>query len=315
MAVAADGSALVVWGETLPDGLTHVFARRIYETTLSVLPQDASLAGGAADSPEVDIEFDRSYAWVAFRQTIDGQSRTFARRLRASTFEVPFALDRGVASAQPHLSMSSGGLGEAVSVTSGGLLYGARLRNDVFGTAARSDSGGARVDRDGGDLRAQRLRAAVARRRRPSRAGWRPSARASAGRRCSPAPRSDLRRPASCRRPRTGSATWRSPSSRARRAGSPSASRCTTTRRAGRRCARFRSEVGPRPLIRWTPGQEFVGPQRFRVLIDGRVVKTTPRTSLRLKRLRGGTHRVQVVAVDRRGQRSQVSRRDTFRVR
>ena len=55
---------------------------------------------------------------------------------------MPFALDRGVASAQPHLSMSSGGIGQAVSVTAGGLLYGARLRNDVFGTAARSDSGG-----------------------------------------------------------------------------------------------------------------------------------------------------------------------------
>ncbi len=77
--VAADGSAVVVWGEALPDGRTHVFARRIYDTTLSVLPQDATLqafeggAGGAADSPEVDVEFDRSYAWVAFRQTIGGQ--------------------------------------------------------------------------------------------------------------------------------------------------------------------------------------------------------------------------------------------------
>jgi hypothetical protein len=51
------------------------------------------------------------------------------------------------------------------------------------------------------------------------------------------------------------------------------------------------------------------------VLIDGRVVKTTPRTRVRLRRLRPGTHRVQVVAVDRRGQQSEVSRRDRFRVR
>ena len=75
-----------------------------------------------------------------------------------------------------------------------------------------------------------------------------------------------------------------------------------------------RRDAGPRPLIRWTPGQEFVGPQRFRVLVDGRVVKTTPRRTFRLKRVSGGTHTVQVVAVDRRGQRSPVSRRVTFRV-
>ena len=92
VAVAADGSALVVWGEVFADGVPHVFARRIYGTTLSALPQDA---GAAADSPEVDIEFDRSYAWVAFRQDVAGVSRSFARRLRASTFEAPFPLDAG----------------------------------------------------------------------------------------------------------------------------------------------------------------------------------------------------------------------------
>ncbi len=314
VAVAADGSALVVWGETLADGLTHVFARRIYDTALSVLPQEASLAGGAADSPEVDIEFDRSYAWVAFRQTIDGVSRTFARRLRASTFEVPFPLDRGVASAQPHLSMSSGGLGEAVSVTSGGLLYGARLRNDVFGTAARSDSGGA-----------VSTATVVTSERNDSALLWR-AGPAVKGRLAPERP--GLGDPVLLSRAALGPAAPGELSAASNRVGDVAVAVLQgTPGRLSLGVAMYdhppsrpalrsiRSDVGPRPLIRWTPGQEFVGPQRFRVLIDGRVVKTTPRTSLRLKRLRSGTHRVQVVAVDRRGQRSPLSRRDTFRVR
>ena len=96
----------------LPDG-GHVFARRIYGTTLSALPQDA----GPGDSPQVDIEYDRSYAWVAFRQE---HAHSFARRLRASTFEPPYALDRGIDSAGPDVSMSSSGVGHGVSVTATG---------------------------------------------------------------------------------------------------------------------------------------------------------------------------------------------------
>src|SRR5918999_2007133 len=73
VAVAADGSAIVAWGEALPDGRTHVFVRRIYGTGLSAIPVDATpdvvdgLPGGSADSPDVGVEFDRSFAWVVFR--------------------------------------------------------------------------------------------------------------------------------------------------------------------------------------------------------------------------------------------------------
>ena len=320
VAIAADGSAVVVWGEALPDGLTHVFARRIYDTTLSAIPQDATLAafeggaGGSADSPEVDVEFDRSYAWVAFRQTVGGRSRTVARRLRASTFEVPFALDGGIVSAQPRLSMSSGGIGQAVSVTDTGLLYGARLRNDVFGTAARGDTGGA-----------VSAATVVTSERNDSALVWRAGA-AVRGRLAPEAP--GLGAPALLSRASLGPAAPGELSASSNRVGDVAV--VVLQGAAGQRSlgvAMFdhppsrpgllsiRSEVGPRPLIRWTAGQEFVGPQRFRVLIDGRVVKTTPRTRVRLKRLRAGTHRVQVVAIDRRGQRSQASRRDRFLVR
>ena len=320
VAVAADGSAVVVWGEALPDGLTHVFARRVYDTTLSAVPQDATLtsfeggAGGSADSPQVDVEFDRSYAWVAFRQTVGGVSRTIARRLRASSFQEPYALDRGLASAQPRLTMSSGGIGHALSVTAGGLLYGARLRDDAFGAAARTDSGGGVSDV-----------AVVTSERNDSALLW----RAGAVVRGRLAPEHGaLGGQAVLSRGTLGAAAPGELSASSNRVGDVAVAILQGA--AGQRSVgvamydhppsrpglrSIRSEVGHRPLIRWTAGQEFVGPQRFRVLIDGRVVKTTPSTRVRLKRLSVGTHRVQVVSVDRRGQRSPVSSRDTFRVR
>ena len=78
----ADGSALATWGEA-----GHVFARRLFEYRLSAAPQDLTLPslgdtpGGLADAPDVGIEDDSSYAWVAFRQTFGGTPRAIARRL------------------------------------------------------------------------------------------------------------------------------------------------------------------------------------------------------------------------------------------
>ena len=91
VAVSAEGNAVGVWGEDGGDGRTHVFSRRLTGTTLSSFPQDLTLpdfeggAGGSADSPDIDIEDDGSFAWVAFRQDIGGRSRSIARRLLGST--------------------------------------------------------------------------------------------------------------------------------------------------------------------------------------------------------------------------------------
>ena len=72
--------------------------------------------------------------------------------------------------------------------------------------------------------------------------------------------------------------------------------------------------VGRRVLVRWVPGQEFGGRQRYQVLVDGRRRGTTGGTSLRV-RLSSGRHRISVVGVDRRGQRSERARRQTVFVR
>jgi hypothetical protein len=66
--------------------------------------------------------------------------------------------------------------------------------------------------------------------------------------------------------------------------------------------------------VRWSPGLDFNGPQRYRVLVDGRRAGSTSKTSLRI-RLKRGKHRIHVIGVDRRGQRSERGRRQTVIVR
>jgi hypothetical protein len=291
VAVAADGSALVVWTEA-----GHVFARRIYGTTLSALPQDA----GVGDSPQVDVEYDRSYAWVAFRQG----THSVARRLRASTFEAPYALDRGIDSGLPDVSMSSSGVGHGVSVTTTGWLVGAPLRNDVFRTAGRLDRTGgvtaavlATSERD--DTAVAWLAGDVVRGRwLPDRGGMGGPVvlgRGAAGPLSASSNRIGDTAVAFSAGGGVGVAMYDLP---------PSA---PTLRN-------LPDVVGRSVLVRWVAGQEFGGRQRYRVLVDGRRVATTGGTSLRV-RLRSGRHRIVVVGVDRRGQRSVAARRQIVTVR
>jgi hypothetical protein len=311
--VAADGSALAVWGEVFADGVSHVMARRIYGTSLSALPQDASATtGGAADSPEVDIEYDRSYAWVAFRQDIAGVSRSIARRLRASTFEPPFPLDGGNASSGPAVGMSSSGIGHAVSVAAGTLM-GAELRSDVFRAARRNDRTGAVTN------------AAIATsERNDSALVWRAGDDATAvvrGRVASD--RDGLGGEATLSRADLGPVAPGPLSASSNRVGDAAVAFVQNGTvgvamfdlpPSAPALRNLPDVVGRRVLVRWSPGQDFGGAQRYRVLVGSRVVGTTAETSLRI-RLRPGKHRIFVVGVDRRGQRSDRGRRQTVVVR
>jgi hypothetical protein len=289
--VAADGSALVVWSEA-----GHVYARRIYGTTLSVLPQDA----GLGDSPEVDIEYDRSYAWVAFRQG----THSYARRLRASTFERPYALDRGIESGSPDVSMSSSGVGHGVSVTTTGWLVGAPLRDDRFRTAGRLDRTGgvtaavlASSERD--DSAVAWLAGAVVRGRLlPD--GGRAGGTAVLGRGASG--------------PLTASSNRIGDMAVAFVQGGAPGVAMLDRPPSAPTLRDLPDVVGRRVLVRWVPGQEFGGRQRYHVLVDGRRRATTAATSLRV-RLSRGRHRISVIGVDRRGQRSARARRQTVFVR
>jgi len=101
--VSADGTALVAWSEDAGDGRTHVYARRVLGTALSVAPQDVTLdsldghPGGSADSPQVRLQDNGSFGWIVFRQSFsDGtgqRTRTLARRLVGSVYDPAVKVD------------------------------------------------------------------------------------------------------------------------------------------------------------------------------------------------------------------------------
>ncbi len=291
VAVAADGSAVVVWSEG-----GHVFARRIYGTALSALPQDA----GPGDSPEVDVEYDRSYAWVAFRQG----THSYARRLRASTFERAYALDRGIDSGGPDVSMSSAGVGHGVAVTATGWLVGAPLRDDRFRLAGRLDRTGgvtaavlASSERD--DSAVAWLARGVVRGRLLPDSG-RPGGIAVLGR--------GAAGPLSASSNRVGDTAVAFLQGGSAGVAMFDRAPSTPTLRD------LPGAVGRSVLVRWVPGQDFGGRQRYEILVDGRRRGRTGGTSLRV-RLSSGRHRISVVGVDRRGQRSSRARAQTVFVR
>ena len=153
VAISADGTGLAVWGERGADGQNHVYARRLYDGTISTAPQDLTLStyqghtAGSADSPDVDIEDDSSYAWVVFRQTLDGTPRAIARRLVGSAFGDPAIVDsqgfpatEGVDAPALDLNGTGGGL-VVTSGSSSHAVYVSPLEDDSFSKGAiRADA-------------------------------------------------------------------------------------------------------------------------------------------------------------------------------
>ncbi len=96
VAVSADGTAVATWGEA-----GRVYSRRLFEQRLSDSPQDLTVGqfnghgGGTADSPDVDIRDDSSFAWVTFHQNFTDGARVLARRLVGSEFDPPIDVSGG----------------------------------------------------------------------------------------------------------------------------------------------------------------------------------------------------------------------------
>ena len=327
IAVSADGNAVVTWGEAAADGRNHVYARRLTGLTPSASPQDLTLsefeggAGGNADSPDIDIEDDGSYAWVAFRQEAGGRSRSVARRLIGSLFDPPFAIDAGQTSADPRIDFSGGGIGAAVAGTSDNATFSSYLdKFNVFQPATRIDqtpSGTAptpvvATSERGESYAAWRTGApdgsgAVHARRKEGEAAFEPEFTASDPNFGAVAP--GQFQMASDRLGNVALAMLQ---------GGPGARRLTVAvydRPPGRpivlRSFRYR---GRKPLIKWQPGTDNWGAQTFTVKIDGKAVGRTKQSRLPSKKgLRVGLHRYQVLATDFRGQ-TVASRVRTFRV-
>jgi PKD domain-containing protein len=91
VAAAADGTALAAWEEVGADGRRRVFERRALREELSAVVREASLpeleghAAGDARNPDVGMDDDSSYGWIALEQAFDDggvqRTRVFGRPL------------------------------------------------------------------------------------------------------------------------------------------------------------------------------------------------------------------------------------------
>jgi hypothetical protein len=140
VSVGADGTAVAVWGEA-----GQVFARRLTRRGMSSVVVQASVGelegqpGQAADLPDVSIEDDSSYAWIAFRQRFGGaaggQARGIARRLRGSRLEDPVAVDGqpwgGLSIHSIDMYINGRGVGQALTATGGG-VFAALIKDDIM---------------------------------------------------------------------------------------------------------------------------------------------------------------------------------------
>jgi hypothetical protein len=285
------------------------------------VPQDLTLAtfegqpGGNADTPDVDVEDDSSWAWIVFRQDIGGRSRTFARRLVGSLYDPPFSLDGGQTSFEPRVSITGRGLGEAVASTSDNTVLGSYLdSHDAFERPGRLGAGGAApgdpvaAASEHGDMAVAWIQDGVAHARLKSDrsfGGTFTASRSGAGA-VVPASLSI----SNDRHGNTAVAMLQGA------AGARTVTAAVFDRPPGRASARSSSarQSPGRPTLKWAPAVDLWGSLRYRVVIDGHAVGKTSRTSLTPhRRYTGGTHKWYVVTIDRRGQKSK-GRTRFFRV-
>lgn len=317
VAVSAEGNAVATWGENAADGRRRVFGRRITGLTPSAAPQEISLpdlggaAGGPADSPDIDIEDDGSYAWVVWRQTFGGVSRSVARRLVGSLFEAPVAIDGGVASDSPRIEMSGQGVGASVAAGPGGSVLGGLLGiTNAFGGFARLDAAGGAAGAAPAVAVSERRQVAVAWRREPG--GGAPAtlqvrykndekpyeAETSlsipefGGVVGAPAVSTDKSGDVPVAFVQGAPGSQRIVAGVYDKAPSPPVAQSTS---------RFQRRSQPRLV--WRAGSELWGPQVFKVFLDGTQIGTTDQSAFVVPTaLPDGAHRWRVQSTDRRGQ-------------
>ena len=317
VAVSAEGNALVVWGEDHPDGRPRVYGRRVTGVTPSAAPQVLSLddfegqLGGRADSPDVDIEDDGSFAWAVFRQEFGGGSRSIARRLLGSQFEAPVGLDAGPSTNAPRIAMNGRGIGMAALET-GGAVVGGFLNNDAFGPKLTVNSVGSTQGTAPVVAASEHREVAVA---------WRVADGAGTG-----SIRARLKPDG---KPLDGEVTLSRGELGTVESGQYAVS---SDRLAGMAVAMIQGAEGAprtiavavndrppgppggqttgtyqrrsRPTFKWRPGLDLWGPQRFRVIVDGQPIGETTATTLvpQAPLASGRPHPWRVIALDRRGQ-------------
>ena len=319
VAVSAEGNALVVWGESHPDGRSRVYGRRVTGLVPSAVPQELSLnefqgqLGGPADSPDLDIEDDGSFAWAVFRQDFGGASRTVARRLLGSQFEAPVSLDGGAATSNPRIALNGRGVGVA-ALQAGGAVNALYLENDAFALGPQLQT------QVSGEPSAPVVAASE---HREVAVAWRVAAGAGTGTiygRFKPDGK-PFEGVTLLSRPEFGPVEpgeYAATSDRlagmavAMIQGAPGTQRTLSVavqdrppgRPGGQTTGTYQRRS--RPTFKWAPGLDLWGAQSFRVVVDGQPVgETTARTLVPAKPLSSGRpHPWRVIAIDRHGQQT-----------
>jgi PKD domain len=299
VAVAADGVATVVWGES-----GHAFARRLFELRLSAAPQDL---GADADEPDIATEDDSSYAWAVFRQS----GRAVARRLVGSQFDPPVSIDGGAAAEAPRVAITGKGIGYAgVQGAGTGLAYGAALKRDVFNPGVVLGGGAGpslpvpAVDQSGDGLIAFQQAGGVIARRYDF---------VAVSKLVTPAGQ-----PAGLSNPALGPVDAASGlEADGDRAGDfvvayvqgPAGAQSVVVATFDRAPGLFRGSTGTRfrrlanVQLKWSPSFELWGPVTYTVFVDDQPIAQTAATGVPAPpTLPDGVHRWRVVATDSRGQ-------------
>jgi hypothetical protein len=308
--VSAEGNGIVAWGES-----NKLFARRVTGVNPSASPQELSVSdGGRADSADIEIEDDGSFVWAVFRQDVGGGSRAVARRMLGSTFDPPVFLDGAPGSSAPRVAMNGRGQGLATFETPGGGVGGNVLYNDIFAPAQLLHSAASTAPPEPKPGASEHRENVLAWRVADGGGG------ASIKGRLQPEPTKPFDPEVELSRPDLGSV----PAGEFAVAGDrlagfavamvqgPPASRAITValhdRLPGRPGAIARSawQSSRRAKLEWRPGRDLWGPQRYRVVVGGKVVGETTGSSLRPKQglSAGRPITYQVIAIDSRGQES-----------
>ena len=318
VAASADGTALVAWGES-----GHVFARRLFHTRQSTIPQQLDVptlsghTGGVADTPKVDIADDSSFAWVVFREAFDNGASTqvLARKLIGSAFDPPLAVGSGFAgegSDAPAVDIAGSGDGVfAADSTATHTPFGAQLYIDVFHPAAPLGTGNA-ISSNPQVAVGENDQTSLAWLTAPTAAG--PVVVHARG--FKKAKPTDAETPLSD--PAVGSVDPAGGFFAAADHYGDAVFGFVQVTAAGRQLMVARWDRPPaylaqtttsrwrRPLpVGWTALSDVWGPITYTVFVDGRAIGSTVKASLPVAGVvRDGVHRWRVVAVDPRGQRS-----------
>jgi len=318
IAAAADGLAVVAWGET-----GNVYSRRIWGTSPSVVSPQASVdsfqgqAAGVADSPEVGAGYDSSVVTVAFRQDFaqgsGNVSRVLGRRLRGSAFDGPFGAD-GLDSPAPEGAdrprIAVGGAGDGLLTSERQSTNQTWVKNVGHAPAPMQlDSGGSTsAPRPVPALGPGTGLVAYG---QSAGAGDDVRVRLFAGGNFDPeATLSDSSLgPASVDQGLEASADGAGDVAVAFVQGTPDARRIVLGGLdvpPGRFSATFSRSFlrSSRPLITWSTAVDLFGGARYSVGVDGVLVASTGGTRARPTPLADGAHTVQITATDRRGQTS-----------